>query len=146
MPRITVREASDDDLDRIEDLLAENDLPYEDVRTEAARFFVATTEAAVVGAGGLESHGPHALVRSLVVSTHYRGRGYGSVLYDALEDHARSNAIDSLYLLTTTAESFFEGFGYRVVDRASVPDRIQWTPQFAELCPSSATCMHKPLR
>jgi len=51
-----------------------------------------------------------------------------------------------LYLLTTTAESFFQNFGYRTVERSLVPDLIQETVEFSSLCPDDATVMKKDLK
>lgn len=141
----TVREASDDAFDRIESLLTANDLPSRDVRTGPGFFFVAYADTAIVAAGGVETYGSHGLVRSLVVAEPYRGSGYGTAVYAALEDHALSNGVDELYLLTTTASGFFADRGYRTLDREQAPTAIRETPQFTDLCPASATCMAKRL-
>ncbi|WP_228434553.1 hypothetical protein [Natrarchaeobaculum aegyptiacum] len=51
--------------------------------------------------------------------------------------------VDALYLLTTTAVDFFAARGYDEIDRADAPDAIRNTTEFADLCPSSATCMRR---
>jgi mannose-6-phosphate isomerase-like protein (cupin superfamily) len=57
--------------------------------------------------------------------------------------HARSRRIDRLYLLTTTATGFFSKLGFAQTDRASVPEALRATTQFASVCPSSSICMTK---
>jgi amino-acid N-acetyltransferase len=51
-----------------------------------------------------------------------------------------------LYLLTTTAEKYFPGFGFDQTPREAVPVEVQQTAEFKEICPSSATVMHRALR
>jgi amino-acid N-acetyltransferase len=50
-----------------------------------------------------------------------------------------------MFLLTTTAETFFERRGYRRVDRSQAPLAIQSTSEFASLCPASSAFMIKQL-
>ena len=142
---ITLRRAATDDLDRVEALLVANDLPYEDVHSGAATFFVGESDDEVVGVGGLEVYGSVALLRSVVVEASARGEGYGSALCDALEARGRDAGADALYLLTTTAPAFFERRGYEVVERDAAPPEIRETSEFRDLCPASATCMRKRL-
>jgi len=49
-----------------------------------------------------------------------------------------------MYLLTTTAEAFFELLGFRRIERHAAPPEIQRSAEFSSLCPSSATVMAKP--
>lgn len=139
---IEIREADPDALGRIEALLESNGLP-DDVRSSPARFFLAETDGAFVGVGGLEVHGPDGLLRSVVVVESARGAGLGSPLCCALEERARGAGVDALYLLTTTAEGFFRRLGYEVIDREAAPPAIRRTAEFRDLCPSTATCMRK---
>ena len=142
---ITLRRAATDDLDRVEALLSANDLPYEDVHSGAATFFVAESDDEVVGVGGLEVYRSVALLRSVVVEASLRGEGYGSALCDALEARSRDAGVETLYLLTTTAAEFFAGRGYEVVERDAAPPEIRETSELRDLCPTSATCMRKRL-
>lgn len=145
----TIRTADVADLDRVEALLEANGLPYRDVRASDGRFFVAESDADAdaecVGVGGVETYGPNGLLRSVAVAESNRGRGVGTALCDALEDHARANGVETLYLLTATAAAFFRRRGYEAVDRGTAPSTIQRTTEFADLCPRSATCMRKDL-
>lgn len=142
-PTVLLTEADAADLDRVEALLAANDLPTSDVRTGPGRFYLARDGDAVVGAGGVERYGSDGLLRSVVVEGSNRGDGYGTALCAALEDRARRGGIQTLYLLTTTAAGFFERLGYESIPRQSAPASVRSTTEFADLCPSSATCMRK---
>lgn len=142
---ITLRNAQPHELERIQALLAENNLPTQDVRTNLDSFYVAEEGGDLVGIGGLELYPPHGLLRSLVVPPTVRSRGYGSLLLAKLEDTARQHSIEELYLLTTTAEEFFRQHGYDASPRDHAPTQISRTREFAELCPSSATLMQKSL-
>jgi amino-acid N-acetyltransferase len=142
---LTLRPADVDDLDSVETLLANNGLPYQDVQAKPECFFVASSDGERIGVGGVETYAPHGLLRSVVVAESERGRGHGAALTDALERHARTNGVETLYLLTTTAPAFFRRRGYEAVAREDVPSRIRETTEFAELCPASATSMKKEL-
>lgn len=144
-PSITLRAAARDDLDRIVSLLDDNDLPSSDVRSKPGCFLVASSGTAFVGVAGLETHPPVGLLRSVVIGESRRGLGYGSALVDALEEHARADRVETLSLLTTTAAGFFRRAGYAEIAREDVPPSIEATSEFADLCPSTATCMVKDL-
>ena len=144
-PSMTVRQANEDDVARVESLLKTNELPHRDVRSKPECFFVARSGTAVVGIGGVERYGANGLLRSVVVTEPNRGQGYGTTLCNALEDRARADGVETLYLLTTTAEAFFSQRGYEGVARADVPSSIQGTTEFADLCPDSAVCMQTHL-
>lgn len=142
----TVRlETAADQLGYVRELLADNDLPAEDVRSGPTTFYVATDDGTRVGCGGLEVYGSDGLLRSVVVAEPHRGSGYGVAITDALESRALDSGVDTLYLLTTTAEDFFAARGYEPMDRSAVPEAIGNTSEFAEYCPSSAACLHKRL-
>lgn len=142
---LTLRSADAERLDCVESLLEANGLPSEDVRAKPECFFVASADSQRVGVGGVEDYGSEGLLRSVVVAEPNRGRGYGTALCDALEDRARADGIETLYLLTTTASGFFRRRGYDAVPRESAPASIRRTTQFADLCPRSADCMRKDL-
>lgn len=144
-PSPSLRQAETENLDRIETLLEANDLPHRDVRAKPECFFVACLDGEFVGVGGVEIRGSDGLLRSVVVEESSRGQGYGTALCDELEEHAREEGVDTLYLLTTTAPAFFRRRGYEEVSREAAPSGIQGTTEFTDLCPDSATCMKKEL-
>lgn len=137
---------SDDEMGRVEELLAKNDLPYRDVRSEPVTFIGAVVAGDLVGVAGLERYDTVGLLRSVVVEKSFQGQGLGTQLCDELEAQARETGIESLYLLTTTAADFFRAREYDDVDRSEAPSAIQDTSEFQNLCPESARCLRKRLR
>ena len=127
-------------------LLAAARLPTGDL-TEAhcEHFYFSGPSSAPDGLVGLELFGEVALLRSLVVADHLRGSGAGSLLLAHAERQAKLAGVRRLYLLTTTAETFFARRGYARADRAAAPAAIRTTHEFAGMCPASAAFMVKPL-
>jgi amino-acid N-acetyltransferase len=142
---MTIRVARSDDLDAIKALLAENELQVADVTGDLLRDYVVAEDAdgAVVGSVGLERFGRNALLRSLAVAQTARGVGLGRSLMMHVEDVARAAGISELWLLTTTAENYFQRLGYAVVKRTSASAELLASAQFSQLCPASAVCMKK---
>lgn len=127
-------------------LLQSAALPVADL-TEAhlGKFFYAGSVAEPDGIIGLELYGTEALLRSLVVAAALRSTGLGGALLDHAESHARRVGVKSIYLLTTTAESFFSRRGYALTRRDDAPASIRTTREFADICPASSTFMVKQL-
>lgn len=129
-------------------LLSDNQLPVADIDQLDLNCFIALTpEASNDPAGiiGLQLAGTDALLRSLVVDAKHRGAGHGDTLVSALEKFAQQQQVTRLYLLTETAESFFQQRGYCKIARSDAPDAIAATTEFSTLCPDSATAMLKTL-
>ena len=127
-------------------LVAAAGLPTEDLAdADLSHFFGCGNRDKPSGVVGLEVFGGDALLRSLVVDPSERGTGGGRLLVAAAEEHARSQGVRSVYLLTTTAERFFEHLGFHRVDRNSAPATIRATREFASSCPASAAFMVKRL-
>jgi amino-acid N-acetyltransferase len=141
-----IANAAPADLPALIELLQTAKLPHQDV-TEAllAHFLLVKRGGTLVGAVGLEPLGTVGLLRSLVVAAPHRHSGLGVKLTAALERCARHAGIEQLYLLTTSAESFFARLGYRVIPRADAPPALQGTTEFRELCSSTSVCMVKAL-
>ncbi|WP_144143770.1 arsenic resistance N-acetyltransferase ArsN2 [Paraburkholderia sp. BCC1884] len=142
-----IRKANDADLGEIRNLLNEHGLPVEDVSTTLIEGFLVAENASgtIVGSGGLEQIGSSVLLRSLALKSEWRGTGVARELVERLEDNARLLGQQEVWLLTTTAECFFERAGYERVSRDEVPGEVRSCRQFAVLCPSTATCMRKRL-
>jgi amino-acid N-acetyltransferase len=94
-----------------------------------------------VGCAALELYGAAALLRSVAVSPEARGTGLGQRLVAAALDRAHRLGVTSVYLLTETAAGFFPRFGFRAVERATVPVALQASVEFRAACPASATAM-----
>jgi amino-acid N-acetyltransferase len=133
------------DRDEIVRLLDACALPSSDVEPHLGRFFVARDEGRVVGCIGLEVQGGDGLLRSLAVAPGQRSKGIARRLYARLLGQARRLGVSHLYLLTTTAEPFFEMLGFRALAREDVPESIRATEQFRALCPAAARCLSRPV-
>ena len=146
MAEIELRPARTADFDAIVALLGAAELPVEDLDAARLDAFVVATEGEVcVGVVGLEIREAVALLRSLAVERRHRSRGLGARLVHAIETEARARGVAALYLLTTTATTFFERMGYSAHDRARVPSSIAATTEFSSLCPDTADCLWRDL-
>jgi amino-acid N-acetyltransferase len=108
-------------------------------------FFFCGPAPAPVGLVGLELHGASALLRSLVVAPANRSAGFGAALVERAEAHARERGVRAIYLLTTTAETFFRRHGYVTANRQDAPAEIKATREFADICPASSAFLFKRL-
>ena len=127
-------------------LLSESGLPVADITAQHLQdFFGCGSGLELEGVIGLELFGGVALLRSLAVASSRRGSGVGSGLVAHAERHARDQGVQSLYLLTTTAEQFFLRRGYARVPREDAPAAIKNTSEFSGICPVSSIFMVKHL-
>ncbi len=140
-----IERAMTSDLDVIRPMLIEAGLPVEDLATADVDFWVARDAQGIAGAVGVERFGTAGLLRSLVVAPRGQHRGTGSALVQDLEISMRSSGLNSLVLLTQTAERFFGKRGYTVTPREQVPEPVRQSGEFKSLCPASAVCMSKTL-
>jgi amino-acid N-acetyltransferase len=108
-------------------------------------FFYVGPATALIGIVGVQLYGADALLRSLVVTSAHRTHGLGRSLVEHAEHHARARGAATVYLLTTTAESFFRLRGYVVTPRDCAPAAIRSTAEFAGLCPASSAFLSKRL-
>lgn len=120
-------------------------LPANDLDDPGRRFFELTDPDGPIGFVGLEGDGPHVLLRSLLVLPGRKRQGNGGLLVAHAEAVARQEGARRLHLLTTTASDFFRARGYRDCDRTGAPMTIRTSPQFASLCPGSASYLIKDL-
>ena len=146
MPEHELRPAKPAQFDAIAGLLSAAELPVEDLNVTMLDAFIVATEGDVcVGVVGLEIYESNALLRSLAVEQQHRSRGLGARLVDAIETEVQTRRVTALYLLTTTAITFFERVGYTAHDRVTVPPSIAATTEFSSLCPDTADCLWRDL-
>lgn len=131
-------------LHEAKNLLQKNNLPIEDIHTNT-HLFGTYDNATLVGIAGVELQGAQGLIRSVCVDESYRSKGMAELLTEHIEQYAKQNGADTLYLLTTTAENYFKRKGFIKIERTSVPQAIRQTSEFSSVCPSSATVMMKNL-
>ena len=141
---LTIRPATPADLKMAVELLSGAGLCVGDLSAERLAL-VAEKDNIFQGVIGLESFGPIALLRSLLVSGDARGAGIGAALLTALESACIADGVAELWLLTFDADAYFAKWGYVPRDRADVPDDIRNTEEFSELCPADTVLMSKSL-
>ena len=140
-----IRGATSHDLPAVISLLEQNNLPLAGIDHHVATTLVAQRSARVVGCAALEVFGTAGLLRSVAVAEARRGEGLGHQLTQAVLDLARTRGVANVYLLTTTAASFFPRFGFREVARADVDRAVQGSVEFTIACPASAVAMRADL-
>lgn len=95
-----------------------------------------------MGIAGLELHGKSGLLRSVVVNERYRGLGHGRTLVGMVIGNARTKGVETVYLLTDTAKTYFEGLGFEVVERSYIEEPVKLSPEFTGGC-ETAVAMRK---
>ena len=141
---MSYRRATEADRPAIITLLEQANLLTDDLPTDLGTFRLAFADEKLAGVAGLEILEENGLLRS-VVSLNFRNQKIGNQLIEVIVELAKSEKITALYLITTTADLYFERLGFSRVDRANVPDNIARTRQFSNLCPVSAVVMSKEL-
>lgn len=131
--------------DEVVALLQSQKLPFEDLPPLLQNFYVALEGQKVVGLIGMERYGSVGLLRSMVVHPNCRNKGIAEKLVQVLEEKARAAGIHSIYLLTETAEKYFNRKGYTKIDRKEAPEALMQSSEFSHVCPVSAAVMKKEL-
>ena len=142
---ISIKPAKPESIEGIKSLLAANNLPTSDITDETVRLFVVRQNNELVAAVGVEVYSRTGLLRSLAVKDSLKGNGIGEMLVNHLFDYCASEQVSELYLLTTTAEKYFERFGFQQISRDTVSEEIRQTREFQDICPCTAVVMHKTL-
>lgn len=111
---------------------------YAEICENVRDFTVAESESGVfLGCGALHLYGPHlAEVRSIVVKPEAKGQGAGGKLLRALLNEAEEQSVTTVSLFTRIPDFFFH-FGFRVVDRTTLPDKIY---KDCQNCPRLYAC------
>lgn len=141
---LTLRRADLGDLAAVDDLLARSyprllarDYPPSVIVTAlplisrarpellaSGRYFVASEDARIVGAGGWSAGAGAAQVRHVVTDHRRLRRGIGRMVMSQVLADARAAGFASLECLSTrTAVPFYESFGFRMVQPVDVPLR-----------------------
>ncbi|HKZ38632.1 MAG TPA: arsenic resistance N-acetyltransferase ArsN2 [Chryseolinea sp.] len=135
-----IRDAAE--LKKLQHFLQANNLPYADIKSEGNVFIgYYDAEGNMIASGGLELYGASALLRSVAVGQHYRGKELGKQMVDELIVKAKDLKIDFVFLLTETARAFFLKRGFSDISREDVPGEIKSSSEFSFVCPVSAACM-----
>jgi amino-acid N-acetyltransferase len=134
-----------DKIEKVKQLLLENDLPTDDVEDNEVQLFVIQEKGQLTGVVGVEVYDSIALLRSLAVDSNHKKLGIGKLLVEFAIQYLIKNGINEIYLLTTTAEGYFLKFGFKSVNRSKIPSAIQKTKQFESICPQTAIVMSRSI-
>lgn len=128
-------------MEHIRQLLKDNDLPYEDLRSSRVAVITYETEGQLIGCIGLEAYGEDGLLRSFAVQKGHKGKGIGKQLLAELIHKSKNQGIKTLHLLTTTADRYFIKHGFLIAERSHAPEAILNSTEFSEICPASSIYM-----
>jgi amino-acid N-acetyltransferase len=116
-------------------------LPIAGVKDHIQNFVLEYEDATLLGCAGLEVHGQAGLLRSVVVNPSKRSNGIGSRLVNAVLENARTHGLQSVFLLTETAITYFPRFGFKHVTRAEIPESLNASKELRGACPDTAVVM-----
>lgn len=140
-----IREARRQDLPAVEALLRSFNLATAGVAQHLPGFLVLEDAGRIVASAGLEFYGAAALLRSVAVQEAYRNRGLARAMVSQLLDHARSQGMSAVYLLTTTAQQYFQRLGFETVPREVVDPDVTTSAEFGDSCCATAVAMRLAL-
>lgn len=143
MMTLSIENVRPEDRETVIALLQQAELLTDDLPPELPGFVIAKEQETGIGVAGLERFGTVALLRSVAVEPQHQGRQIAAQLVERLLETAQADGLADVYLITTTADRYFERYGFLPVDRQGVPEAIQQTQQFSALCPSSAIVMKR---
>jgi amino-acid N-acetyltransferase len=146
LENVQIRAVRSDEVDAVCDLLRACRLPVAGIPSELSTLLVAMFGDQLVGSVGLERHGDDVLLRSLAVAPAARRLRLASILCEEAETRAQAFGAARVFLLTETAQRFFEKRGYAVVDRSLAPAAIAASREFSSVCPAAAVLMARDTR
>ena len=144
-PVVTIKKANENNFFAVCSLLAEEHLPTADLNPLLENFFVIIDDNGITGIIGMDKYGEYGLLRSAIVKKEYRNKGIATVLVNKLIEHAKQQQVSSLYLITNTAEKYFQHRGFIKITRDEVPVAVLQSLEFNGLCPASSTIMQRRL-
>jgi len=136
-----IRPASSNDLPDILALLRDCQLLESGVAEALGDFLLTRQAGKLLGCAGLEVYGERGLLRSVAVTQEARQLGLGRRLVEGVIAVAKVRGLRELFLLTTTAPTFFARLGFVSTLRASVPPGIAESWEFKTGCPDTASPM-----
>jgi arsenate reductase len=142
-PVASIDPARPDDAPAILALLEASHLPTDGLPDHLATAIVARQNGRIVASAALEMYPDGALLRSVAVDPALRDTGLGTRLTEAALRLAEQRQTPAVYLLTTTADRFFQKFGFAAISRADVPASVRQSVEFTSACPASAIVMRK---
>lgn len=142
---LTLKKADQTWFPHIKELLQAVDLPTQDLNEKIHLYYSQGEKVSPIACGGFEQYDQIGLLRSVAIHQDAQGKGIGKQWVSQLMEEAKKMGMRELYLLTTTAEHFFQKMGFEKQEREKVPQAIKDSEEFSSLCPSTAILMCKKL-
>jgi amino-acid N-acetyltransferase len=142
---LRIDDASFNEHGAISELLEQAGLPLPTADDGPVRMLVGRDADGLAGCVGYERYGSLALVRSLAVRSDRRRRGAGEALVRGLAGRLAAAGVERVFLLTTSASSYFQRLGFTELGRAETPSAVQGSREFQLRCCEAATVMHRRL-
>lgn len=137
-----LRQATADDLTKVQELLISRGLPTAGVENNIIHFLLATSKNnELLAVIGMERAGSNGLLRSLVTDPNFCKRGIAAELVRSAVAVARKHGVKRLYLMTQTAEKYMKRFGFKTIERQEIPEDLLKQSQLTAACPACSTCM-----
>lgn len=148
---LTIREATEADINRIHELLeiyAKQAIVLarseEDIRFYLGNFLVAELGGTVRGCAAARDFGNGLFeVRSMVVEPGYQGKGIGRAMIEALIAGLRVKRGQFRLFALTCQIDFFMALGFQIVERNLFPEKI-WSD--CTKCPKNGCCDETAMR
>ncbi len=140
-----IRPATTADMERIVQLLSDNDLPSCGLEGSSQEFWLAVKKEEAVGVIGLGKSGKRGLLRSLAVAKAYRNNGIAKALLGEALLNARQAKIEELYLLTGTAKDYFLRKGFNLIGRETLPPMLLQDAGMENACSACSDCLYRSL-
>jgi amino-acid N-acetyltransferase len=102
-------------------LLKDNNLSAEGLLDDHVLRYALIGNQQLIGIGALTIFQDEAMLRSVSVNKDHQENGVGRSLVQQIIREARSDNLNTLYLLTDTAEGFFKKLGFKTISRKELP-------------------------
>ena len=142
-----IRQATVDDLPKVNELLMSAGLPTAGVEANIIHFLLAMSkDNELLAVIGMERAGSYGLLRSLAVTPVSRKQGIAAQLITTALSKAQSSGVQEMYLLTETAEKYLSRFGFVKVLRSEIPNSLLNESELISACLGCSTCMRLELK
>ena len=126
----SIREATQNDLPLLLDLLRQCDLVTEGVLQSGTRYWVAESDVQqLIGLAGLEFGQDAVLLRSVGVHPDFQKRGIGTALVKQTLTMAAKAGVRYAYCFSTDAQTYWAHSGFRKVSVTELVDALPDAPQ-----------------
>ena len=141
-PLTRPRKATPEDLGPLRELLEASGLRNQGIEGRLGQTVVMDMDGSpgqpLAATACLEALDRQGLLRSVAVRPDLRGKGLGMLVTAAAIHEARVGGVARVFLLTETAEGFFKGLGFSVIDREGLPESVGAGSHAVDDCPSAA--------